>query len=106
MTIVTIVAKYETTADEIIPFAMSKGWQEKVINPTLDEDTNQIVYGEIDNPESALDFCNRKAKECLIDFLMAGATEQLQKAKTQEAQAGIAVIKQRVSDALTVNQGE
>jgi len=31
---------------------------------------------------------------------------QLRQAKRQEADEGIALIKQRVSDALTVNQGE
>ena len=97
MTDITIIAKYKTTVDEVIPFAISKGWQAKVIG---------LVDGiptEIDNPESALEFCNNKAKECLLDFLTGDAMVQLHQAKMQEAYEGIAVIKQRVSDALTVN---
>jgi len=99
MTDITIIARYETTLDEIKPFAISKGWQEKVYG---------VVDGiptEIDNPESALEYCNRMAKECLVDFLTGNAMMQLHQVKQQEIFEGMAVIKQRVSDALTVNQG-
>ena len=98
MTNITIVARYETTEDEILPFAISKGWKETI--------TDMTTYVEIPNPESALEFCNNKAKECLLNFLIGNATSQLQQAKMLEAEEGIALIKQRVSDALTVNQGE
>jgi len=106
MTNITIIARYETTAEEVLPFAINKGWKAIVANPVLDEETGLVTYEQIDNPESALEFCNNKAKECLLNFLIGNATVQLEQAKQQEAQEGIALIKQRVSDALTVNQGE
>ena len=101
MTNITIIARYETTAEEVLPFAISQGWQAEMASVT---DNDEVIL--IDNPESAVNFCNRKAKECLLSFLTGNAEMQLRQTKMLEAQEGIAVIKQRVSDALTVNQGE
>ena len=53
MTDITIIARYETTADEVLPFAISQGWQQTVAITVTDEVTDFTIYEQIDNPESA-----------------------------------------------------